>query len=153
MADECGICKANRGEPPAPGGVIYDDGVWRVDHYFPPIPLLGWLLVKPRRHVTTIADLNADEAARIGPLLQRVAASLTAELASTKVYVANFAEGGEAFAHIHFHVMPRSATHPAEFRGPRVFGLWAKAAEQGDLAPLADVEALVARLRTALAKA
>ena len=71
-------------------------------------------------------------------------------VASTKVYVANFAERGDAFAHIHFHVVPRSATHPAEFRGPKVFGLWAKAQEQGDLAPLADIEALADRLRTAL---
>jgi len=47
--------------------------------------------------------------------------------------------------------VPRSATHPAEFRGPRVFGLWAKAQEQGDLAPLADVEALADRLRATLA--
>ena len=149
MADDCGTCKANRGDPPAPGGTIYDDGHWRVDHILRPIPLLGWLIVKPLRHVTSVADLNADEAARLGPLLQRAAAALTAELASTKVYAANFAEG-EGFAHIHFPVVPRSATHPAEFRGPKVFGLWTKAQEQGDLAPLADVETLADRLRVRL---
>ena len=30
--DECGTCRANRGEFPTPGGVIYQDGLWRLEH-------------------------------------------------------------------------------------------------------------------------
>ena len=111
--------------------------------------MLGWLILKPLRHVTSLADLNADEAARLGPLTQRVSAALTAELACSKVYLANFAEGPNS-AHIHFHVVPRPPDADAEFRGPRVFGLWTKAQADGNLAPMTDVTVLAARLRGVL---
>jgi diadenosine tetraphosphate (Ap4A) HIT family hydrolase len=39
-----------------------------------------------------------------------------------KTYVLLLAEK-EGFGHVHFHVVPRAADLPEEFRGPRVFGL------------------------------
>jgi diadenosine tetraphosphate (Ap4A) HIT family hydrolase len=147
VAEDCGICTADR--PPPPGGVIHDDGIWRVEHIAPPIPLLGWLIVAPVRHVTTFADLSDSESAHFGPLAQRVSAALTAALHPVRVYVALFGEG-EGFQHIHFHVVPRPPDLAAEFRGPKVFGLWAKAQADGDLAPLDEVTALADRLRMAL---
>src|SRR4029079_17977470 len=82
MATECGICRTDR--PAAPGGVIHADGTWRVEHIAAPIPLLGWLVIAPSRHVTTVADLTSDEAARFGVLAQHVSQALTAALRPTR---------------------------------------------------------------------
>jgi diadenosine tetraphosphate (Ap4A) HIT family hydrolase len=147
MAAGCRLCRADR--PAPPGGVIHADGVWRVEHIGAPIPLLGWLVIAPARHVTTFADLTTDEASRFGVLAQHVSAALTAALHPTRVYVSLFGEG-EGFEHIHFHVVPRPPDLLPEFHGPKIFGLWAKAREEGDQAPLSEVKTLADRLRKAL---
>jgi diadenosine tetraphosphate (Ap4A) HIT family hydrolase len=60
------------------------------------------------------------------------------------------ADGVWRVEHIHFHVVPRPPDLSAEFRGPKIFGLWAKAQAEGDQAPLSEVKALADRLRKAL---
>jgi hypothetical protein len=42
----CVACQATRGEVPTPGGVIYQDRLWRLEHAFEPIPMVGWLILK-----------------------------------------------------------------------------------------------------------
>jgi diadenosine tetraphosphate (Ap4A) HIT family hydrolase len=84
--------------------------------------LPGWLVVVPRRHVTSLDELTPEEAADLGPLLSRVTAAMRSVLGCEKSYVALFAEA-EGFAHVHFHVVPRQADLPADLRGPRIFGL------------------------------
>ena len=49
-------------------------------------------------------------------------AALREVLGCGKTYVALFAEA-EGFAHVHFHVVPRSTDLDQSLRGPRVFGL------------------------------
>jgi hypothetical protein len=39
FVEGCGTCRANRGEIPAPGGVIHQDALWRLEHIFEPIPI------------------------------------------------------------------------------------------------------------------
>jgi diadenosine tetraphosphate (Ap4A) HIT family hydrolase len=78
----------------------------------------GWLLVVPRRHVEQVAELSADEAAALGPLLRETAASLQAETGAAKTYVACFAE---VVPHLHFHVIARGADAPDATRGPGAF--------------------------------
>ena len=46
---DCVGCQANRGEIVAPGGALYDDGLWRLEHTFEPFPMVGWLILKPLR--------------------------------------------------------------------------------------------------------
>ena len=58
----CLACDANAGRLKAPGGVIYEDDLWRVEHALSPALLRGWLIVKPRRHVEHLAELTRDEA-------------------------------------------------------------------------------------------
>ena len=94
---------------------------WRVAHAFG-TSLPGWLVVLPRRHVTALDQLTAEEAADLGPLLCALTAALREVLGCPKTYVALFAEA-EGFAHLHFHVMPRQPDLAPELRGPRVFGL------------------------------
>jgi diadenosine tetraphosphate (Ap4A) HIT family hydrolase len=142
----CGTCRANSGELAAPGGTIYDDGLWRAEHALEPIPMLGWLVVKPLHHVESIADLTDAEAAAFGPLVQRLSAALTAETGASKVYVCLFAEA-EGFAHIHVHLVPRRPDMPPERRGPRVFDYLREANAAGNQADPAEAARLAEAIR------
>lgn len=147
----CGTCRANRGELPAPGGVIYEDALWRLEHIIPPLPRAGWLVLKPLRHVEAFADLSDEEAAAFGPLVRRSMAALRAVLQPAKIYLCQFSEA-EHFAHIHFHLIPRAVDAPPEQFGPAVFALLSQAAREGrNLAPLADAEWIAAAVRTQMA--
>ncbi|MDG4788836.1 HIT family protein [Micromonospora sp. WMMD1102] len=92
---------------------------WRVAHAFNS-SLPGWLVVLPRRHVTSIAELTPVEAAELGPLLHRLSTTLHETVRCTKTYVMQFAEA-EGFGHVHFHLVPRMPDLPPEHRGPRIF--------------------------------
>lgn len=116
----CVTCRANRDELTTPGGVIHQDALWRLEHTFEPIPLVGWLVLKPLRHVENVAELTAEEAAAMGTLIQRASAALTAETGCAKVYVCVFAEAANA-AHVHVHLIARPSDLPRERRGPGVF--------------------------------
>ncbi len=80
----------------------------------------GHLVVEPRRHVEGLGLLRDDEAARLGWLVNRLAAVLRTDLGAA--HVACFALGGRADtartpAHLHVHVIPRYPGTPAEYRG------------------------------------
>ncbi len=96
---------------------VYDDGLWRVAHNFRG-SLPGWLVVVSRRHVTSLSDLTAEEAAALGPLLQQVSRAIEQTCDVPKAYVIFFAEHAD-FPHVHIHVVPRPPD-PAR-RGPDVF--------------------------------
>ncbi|HEX2322755.1 MAG TPA: HIT domain-containing protein [Streptosporangiaceae bacterium] len=97
------------------------DEFWRVAHAFDSA-LPGWLVLLPRRHVTTIAELTDAEAASLGIWQVRLSRALHAVTGCAKTYIAQFAEA-EGFAHVHFHIVARPADLAYENRGPRVFGL------------------------------
>jgi len=132
----CVACRANRGELPAPGGVLYEGDGWRLEHTFEPIPLVGWLVLKSLRHVETFADLTRDEAAAFGPLTRRVVAAMEDVLAPVKVYLSLYAEG---CAHLHVHLIPRYEETPPGRRGPGIFAYLHEASTQGR--NVADVDA------------
>lgn len=118
--EQCIACRANRGKLTAPGGVIYRDELWVLEHILEPIPMAGWLVLKPIRHVESIAELTAEESASLGPLLQWVTAAMTGVLAPAKIYVCMFAESLDC-PHIHFHLIPRTPDVPGNRRGPNIF--------------------------------
>lgn len=117
---ECVGCQANRDEILAPGGALYDDGLWRLEHTFEPFPMVGWLILKPLRHVESLADLTPDEAAALGPLLRRITAAMMATLALARVYAALYAE---SVPHVHIHLIPRAPDLPEALYGPHIFDL------------------------------
>jgi diadenosine tetraphosphate (Ap4A) HIT family hydrolase len=92
---------------------------WRAAHAFN-TTLPGWLVLIPRRHVTSIAELTLPEATELGPLLHRLSRALHDAVGCQKTYVMQFAEA-EGFSHVHFHLVPRMPDLPAEHRGPRIF--------------------------------
>jgi diadenosine tetraphosphate (Ap4A) HIT family hydrolase len=97
------------------------DDLWRVALAFDSA-LPGWLVLIPRRHVTSIAELTDAEAASLGTWQVRLSRALRAVLGCQKTYVAQFAEA-EGFAHVHFHIVPRPADLSEDLRGPRIFRL------------------------------
>ncbi len=154
---DCLACRIHRGELRVPGGVLYDDGLWRVEHAVEPTPMLGWLVAKPLRHVECLDELTPGEAERMGPVLRRMAAALRASgvlpVRPEKVYAVLFAEAAHA-PHMHFHLIPRTAADPPERRGPHVFERMREAAANPESAPSpAALQALAARIRAFLQSA
>ena len=121
FVDGCSTCRANQGAIPAPGGVIYQDRLWRLEHTFEWIPMVGWLVLKPLRHVEAFAELTEAEAATLGPLIRSATIAMTQVLQPAKIYVVQFAES--ELGHVHIHLIPRWQDTPAELRGPDVFSL------------------------------
>ncbi|OHV33975.1 HIT family protein [Pseudofrankia saprophytica] len=139
----CFSCTQNAAEPatlPPRERILVGDG-WRVAHAFTSaIP--GWLVVVARRHVLSLADLTAAEAAELGLVTRRLSVALTAALDCQKIYVACFSEA-VGFEHLHVHVIPRAPDLSPDERGPAVFAQlraperrWVPAAEMDRLATL-----------------
>lgn len=101
---DCLACDVLEGRIRPPGGAIYEDELWVVDHSISPVRMRGWLIVKPRRHVEDFADLSAAEAASFGPLAAAAARAVRDALGAERVYVCSF---GEEWRHVHVHVVPR----------------------------------------------
>jgi diadenosine tetraphosphate (Ap4A) HIT family hydrolase len=100
------------------------DGQWRVAHATgTAVP--GWLVLLPRRHVTSIAALSDAEASSLGTWQVRI------------------------FAQVHFHIIPRAADLPAALRGPKMFD--ALGADGRTIVGEQAMDGLAARLRRALA--
>lgn len=119
---------------------------WRVAHSFNS-SLPGWVVVLPRRHVLSVADLSEAEAAEFGSLLRQVSRALVEVTGCVKTYVAVFAEA-EGFAHLHAHVVPRRTDLPADRQGPAVFAYLGVPPEEQFAGP--DREDLARRLSDAI---
>ncbi len=101
----CLACDAIAGRVAIPGGRIHGTAHWVVEHCIGPLGV-GTLIVKPRRHVTSLGELDADEAAEMGPLLQRAAAVVDALVQPEQVYVGLWSHAGRRRGHVHFVVQP-----------------------------------------------
>jgi diadenosine tetraphosphate (Ap4A) HIT family hydrolase len=147
---DCLVCAHNdRFDELPPRERVASDAQWRVAHAFN-TTLPGWLVLVPRRHVTSIADLTDAEAAALGGWQVRLSRALRDLTGCAKTYVIQFAEH-EGFAHVHFHVVPRMPDIPDDHRGPAVFRYLVRPPGQG----LGDSQRddLALRLRTHLGRA
>jgi len=117
---ECYACQNEaRFDTLPPRERVAADASWRVAHDFNSA-LPGWLVLLPRRHVRSIAELTPAEAATLGTWQVRLSQALHVVTGCVKTYVMQFSEQ-EGFAHLHFHIVPRPADLPAEHRGPALF--------------------------------
>ncbi len=57
----CLVCLTLCGEAAPPGGVIYEDPHWLVDHALPPVYFRGQLILKLKRHCEHLAELTPAE--------------------------------------------------------------------------------------------
>jgi len=110
----CLPCEVRDGAIQPPGGIIYDDGLWIVDHCLgkdpsAPIPLKGFLIVTPTRHVEHLHELTDEEARGLHPLLHDLTKVLWNTVHPEKIYVCSF---GEEVRHVHFYVIPRYSGMP-----------------------------------------
>jgi diadenosine tetraphosphate (Ap4A) HIT family hydrolase len=106
----CPICDEVAGRVVAPGGPIYDDGLWLVSHHTGAWTDPGEVLVKLRRHVESLAQISAEESAALGPILRAGVAAIERALRPERTYVASF---NERVRHVHFYLLPRTRNLPA----------------------------------------
>jgi diadenosine tetraphosphate (Ap4A) HIT family hydrolase len=129
--EDCITCHLNRGEATSgPGGVLYRDRLWVLEHAIEPIPMVGWLVLKTYRHVEAFADLTEEEAVAFGPLTRGIARAMTQVLDPVKVYLSLYAEAKD-YPHLHVHLVPRFADTPPDRRGPGVFQYLSNAVRSG----------------------
>ena len=114
--DRCIACDLSAGRAPLAGGRIHETTHWLVEHCVGPLGT-GALIVKPRRHVTKVAELTDVEAAELGPLL-RVASIVAGELVDAEqVYNCLWSHAGGRPVHIHYVIQPVTAGQMDKFGG------------------------------------
>jgi diadenosine tetraphosphate (Ap4A) HIT family hydrolase len=126
--------------------VIHDAGTWLVEHCVGPLGV-GALIVKPRRHVTRVADLTEDEAPALGPLLVRATQVVTELTDPEQSYVTLWSHAGGVPVHIHFVVQPITADLIESHGGTYGLVLQVAMFEAGAMPPEQEVEAFADRAR------
>jgi len=115
---DCLSCQVASGTVAPVGGFVYADELWTVNHMLPPAPILGWLILQPRRHIEALHEMTVREQQRMVQLMVLLDQLLRELLAPDKVYVCLFAEATDC-PHVHFHIIPRAAE--IEARGSEIF--------------------------------
>jgi ATP adenylyltransferase len=129
-----------------PGGVILDTDHWRVEHTVGSLGV-GTLIVKPRRHVLRVGDLDDEEAQELGPLLRDVSGVARELSRADQVYVCLWSHAGGVPCHIHFVVQPvRAGTTP---HGPKLQVALFERGEPPDESAAAEVAGRARRLLAA----
>ncbi len=101
----------------------------------------GHTLILTKEPAATIFEMTPDGVAACIKVTQRVAKAVRSALNPAGVMIAQFngAAAGQTVPHVHFHVIPRNANEPLR-------------AHARDMADPAQLEALAARIREALAR-
>jgi diadenosine tetraphosphate (Ap4A) HIT family hydrolase len=111
---DCMACELTNGTRVLPGGLIHRTRFWLVEHCIGPLGL-GTLVVKPERHVTSVADLSTDEAVELGPLLRRASIVANQLVEADQVYNCLWSHAGGKPVHIHYVVQPITKRQMADF--------------------------------------
>jgi len=142
-ANDCVVCRKQRGEVNVFGGFIYEDELIAVSHSLfwgdEKTHYLGHLFIETKRHVAEYADLTDEEAQRIGLYIKRVSQALLNTLAMDHVYAFIIVDG---VPHMHVHVIGRYRGAPREYWGSKV-DEWPDAPKGGE----AEIEQLTYKLR------
>ena len=105
MSDDCVFCRIIAGEVPAQ--IVLDDEEFVAFLDARPV-FKGHVLVVPRHHYVTLADLPVPA---VGPLFERVrllSAAIPAALGAQGTFVALNNVVSQSVPHLHVHVVPRS---------------------------------------------
>ncbi|HVD32556.1 MAG TPA: hypothetical protein VNC19_03185 [Gemmatimonadales bacterium] len=117
----CSACAEIAGDTTAPGGTIFDDGLWFVSHHTGPFTDPGELIVKTRRHCESLGELSGAEAGALGPILKAAVGALERVILAERIYAVSF---NERVRHVHFLLLPRTAAMP---RGHVISDLYRRA--------------------------
>jgi diadenosine tetraphosphate (Ap4A) HIT family hydrolase len=106
----CSACAEVAGDVAAPGGVIFDDGLWYVSHHTGAYTDAGELILKTRRHCESLGDLTPAEAESLGPILRSAVGALERVIVDAeRIYAVSF---NERVRHVHFLLLPRTGDMP-----------------------------------------
>ena len=109
LSTGCSACAELAGQISAPGGVIFDNGLWYVSHHTGRYTDPGELIVKTRRHCESLAELTQAEADSLGPVLWSAVRALERVIPAERIYAVSF---NERVRHLHFLLLPRTAAMP-----------------------------------------
>jgi len=112
---DCIFCKIVAGEIPS-HKVFENDAVFA---FLDIAPLAeAHTLLVPRRHVTQLDQLTADESAAIGAVLPKLAAAVQkiTGAAGYNILQNNGECAGQVVMHVHFHIIPRNGADGLGFR-------------------------------------
>lgn len=147
-AASCFSCAQAEAADPPPRDRVLATEHWLAAHAFDS-SLPGWLVLYPRRHLLSLADLTAAEAAELGPVLADLSRALEQVTGCVKTYLMQFSEAA-GFAHLHLHLVPRMPDQPEDERGPRVFSRLGQ--DPQSRVPVAEMDRLATALRSAVAR-
>src|SRR3954447_20721914 len=106
---KCSACAEIAGRHPAPGGIIFDNGLWFVSHHTGEFSDPGELIVKSRRHCESLSELTREEAEALGPVLRAAVQAIERVVPAERIYAVSF---NERVRHLHFLLLPRTAAMP-----------------------------------------
>ena len=101
----CESCAYTSGERRAPGGRVYQNEHWLVEHVGSPW-VTGTMVVKTQAHREALWELTPDEAGSLGPTLQAVSRALVAALGAERVWLMMMVDGSPPH-HVHMLLLPR----------------------------------------------
>lgn len=144
----CESCAYTSGERHAPGGRVYENEHWLVEHVGSPW-VTGTMVVKTKAHREALWELTPDEAGSLGPTLQAVSRALVAALGAERVWL--FMAVDAPPYHVHMLLLPR---YPEGELPPETAAALADAQhlvrQATDRLDQVDTEALSVRARIAL---
>ena len=111
-------CKLNEDDSGVPGGTIKEYNSWILQHIIEPAPIKGWLILKTKRHVDGIENMNKKEAGELGNIIESLTKILKEVTKASKVYVCCFTE---YVSHLHIHIIPKY--QDIIQKGPNIFKL------------------------------
>lgn len=117
----CKGCRRAAGVDDVDGGVIPIGPHWMVNHYSNQKErFLGWLVIQPIQHRMRVSELTVEELKEFGIMMQRLEDSLVTTYNASHVddkieivYLVRLGEstlGEKAEWHIHWHMVPRTAS-------------------------------------------
>ena len=148
MVEDCLACDLAEGRIPLPGGLIHESARWLVEHCVGPLGV-GTLIVKPKRHVVHVWELDEAECAELGPLLRATSDVVARMTEPDQVYVCLWSHQGGVPVHIHFVIQPVTTEQRGRLGGAAT--LQAAMFAAAELPPHGEVEAFADRARTAFA--
>lgn len=107
----CLACATASGQTPIAGGLLFSGAHWRVRHAAGVVPL-GTLALITARHCFSVADLTADEASELGPLLRTACTCVMGLTEGDEAHVEVWSHAQFVPGHLHFVVRPASAGSP-----------------------------------------
>ncbi|KAH8553982.1 HIT-like domain-containing protein [Umbelopsis sp. PMI_123] len=117
--DNCIFCKIVHNE--APSVRVYEDE--HVVAFMDIAPItLGHTLVIPKKHYATLDAMSAEDMAKIGSVLPRIAKAVILGCGTKDFNIMqnNGKRAGQVVFHVHYHIIPRHPTEGKLFGKPNV---------------------------------